>query len=852
MDNINNEFGIIAKLSDNSSESLTITEKIYEELFAEVVKNIYPAINKSPYIGKSKLKNEIELILKQIQLFVVHPYLYSKSIIGVFAGSSDFSDNILNRLQILNVGSIYVKQRGLPYVLFDSDFESNIYLKIKSGKLIKVNFSEYIAACKLFKQNIMLNDLARSIFFPIKLKYKNSNYVIFPKFAKKKSLEYKYLADLCDIYLYLFDGTYDYKELPYENISANKKIVIVANNTNDAVESCLNFIKSKCPSNSVMIVEIDHLEKYLESYDRMRKNFYFYDSILEKLLQLKSVLTLMYDKHEANIKGLANDSIFSTESMNEIIKLRNNEVYSKNNIEKILDDIRKSNLNIMELINKIKQEIINSFSSDKKDRLSEANIKDVSEVYNNICSNIVNYALLCKDYSLAKKYILKLQVNGYKFSYILNLYYELLSENKLVKSDIDKLINEKSDDQLVLHAKIKFYREIKLSDTERNKLASKILDKNADEMYYYACYVEETNGERQAFFLYQSAVDLGSTNAGDRLVSYYMKNSNINYFELKKLADKFIPRAAFYYGKYCLENRKYAQGITYLRISVSLLYTPAIIFYAEYLYNNIHQDFKKSEVLTAIYLYKVIADISSDRTIFCKLGILHHMVQDYISANKYFGLDCSLPEAKFRLGKMYFYGNCVTQDDINAKRYLEEALKGGCNDAEVYLSKLKNKQERQKNINRQNRYNKYSSNMDYQPKYTRVSSRQEGCFITTATCLASGKGDDCAELTAFRRYRDEVLLNSKEGDLLVKVYYKIAPKIVDMIANDENYEEIYQYLYNNYIKKGYELLLAGKGDEAKNLYMEGVLMLARKYGVDIPISEGYKYILDDGVISNKK
>ena len=34
--------------------------------------------------------------------------------------------------------------------------------------------------------------------------------------------------------------------------------------------------------------------------------------------------------------------------------------------------------------------------------------------------------------------------------------------------------------------------------------------------------------------------------------------------------------------------------------------------------------------------------------------------------------------------------------------------------------------------------------------------------------------------------------------------------------------------------------------------MEGVLMLARKYGIDIPVSEQYKYILDDVVTSNKK
>ena len=52
------------------------------------------------------------------------------------------------------------------------------------------------------------------------------------------------------------------------------------------------------------------------------------------------------------------------------------------------------------------------------------------------------------------------------------------------------------------------------------------------------------------------------------------------------------------------------------------------------------------------------------------------------------------------------------------------------------------------------------------------------CFITTAVCEAEGKPDDCAELTAFRRFRDGWLSQQPDGPALIEEYYEIAPAIV--------------------------------------------------------------------------
>ena len=81
----------------------------------------------------------------------------------------------------------------------------------------------------------------------------------------------------------------------------------------------------------------------------------------------------------------------------------------------------------------------------------------------------------------------------------------------------------------------------------------------------------------------------------------------------------------------------------------------------------------------------------------------------------------------------------------------------------------------------------------YEPDYTpsepsenREEKKKGGCFITTATCSALNKGDNCCELDTFQSFRDNWLLKQNSGENLVQEYYQIAPKIVrkiDMFPN---------------------------------------------------------------------
>lgn len=103
------------------------------------------------------------------------------------------------------------------------------------------------------------------------------------------------------------------------------------------------------------------------------------------------------------------------------------------------------------------------------------------------------------------------------------------------------------------------------------------------------------------------------------------------------------------------------------------------------------------------------------------------------------------------------------------------------------------------------------------------------CFITTAICEFEGKPDNCAELTAFRNFRDHYLRSCPDGETLIKKYYDIAPGIVLHIDLDQNRDLIYKKLRNKYLQPCFEDICAGRLQQCKKRYTKMVLQLEKKY-----------------------
>ncbi len=104
------------------------------------------------------------------------------------------------------------------------------------------------------------------------------------------------------------------------------------------------------------------------------------------------------------------------------------------------------------------------------------------------------------------------------------------------------------------------------------------------------------------------------------------------------------------------------------------------------------------------------------------------------------------------------------------------------------------------------------------------------CYITTAVCDSLGKGDDCYELSTLRDYRDNYLLKmDTEGEALVKMYYNIAPTIVNKINRENSSEMIYNEIWLNYLHPCISYIEAGENELSKKIYSEMVHKLADKY-----------------------
>ena len=103
-----------------------------------------------------------------------------------------------------------------------------------------------------------------------------------------------------------------------------------------------------------------------------------------------------------------------------------------------------------------------------------------------------------------------------------------------------------------------------------------------------------------------------------------------------------------------------------------------------------------------------------------------------------------------------------------------------------------------------------------------------GCYITTAICEEFGKADDCYELTAFRKFRDNWLKQQHDGEMLITRYYKTAPQIVDLINKQPNRTAIYQFINENYLSKCLLYIEKGENDKCKNAYIEMMEYLYRE------------------------
>ena len=106
----------------------------------------------------------------------------------------------------------------------------------------------------------------------------------------------------------------------------------------------------------------------------------------------------------------------------------------------------------------------------------------------------------------------------------------------------------------------------------------------------------------------------------------------------------------------------------------------------------------------------------------------------------------------------------------------------------------------------------------WRSSYDHEKSKSSGCFVTTACVQAKGLGDDCEELQVIRAFRDTYLKFRPDGKQMIAEYYALAPRILKAIDRLPDAEQVYSRLYVDLVKPVFQLILAGRPEDAVSHY----------------------------------
>lgn len=110
-----------------------------------------------------------------------------------------------------------------------------------------------------------------------------------------------------------------------------------------------------------------------------------------------------------------------------------------------------------------------------------------------------------------------------------------------------------------------------------------------------------------------------------------------------------------------------------------------------------------------------------------------------------------------------------------------------------------------------------------------LSSSSGGCYLTSACVYAKGLPDDCYELETLRKFRDEYMRSSCQGNEDIKHYYMTAPLIVDRINASNEAATEWKRIYEELVTPCIHLIEKGRTQEAYDKYKEYALKLESKY-----------------------
>jgi hypothetical protein len=129
----------------------------------------------------------------------------------------------------------------------------------------------------------------------------------------------------------------------------------------------------------------------------------------------------------------------------------------------------------------------------------------------------------------------------------------------------------------------------------------------------------------------------------------------------------------------------------------------------------------------------------------------------------------------------------------------------------------------------------YCASIDEDSLFWNVREQKcESCFITTACCSLIGLPDDCWELTTLRRFRDEYLGRRPEGEAQIRLYYEVAPAILEAMAEGPQGRRELSWIYALWIMPAALMVRCGLNRAAHRHYVRMMRALMARHLGEIP------------------
>ncbi len=655
-------------------------EQKLDQLRSAVDTTFFPVLNQSSYVDKGRLKLSIDRCLNDVATLCNVPQLLGRTCIGFVTGDSAGTD-LFSRLGVLK-DSLYLKDIGVPYLLFHTNEKSHIQILLQTGKIANMGglenhpeddqYSltpvEYNTLLELEAYGINIRSVVPAFLYFTTLKRHNSSYLILPhnEFAQEGSGR---LIAQCNAII-VYDTQLDSDALQILRDNFTMPVYFVTSNE-DSVRESINFLKSKYAGRVIETIDIAKLDNLLDSLSGYVERITLHDRLLAEMLNVDEFLSLDIVQHKELEKSLKKDSVLF--------------VNKGSNLEGIIEKFQKDQKHSIRILNNK----IDKFSEARQEILAIAKeLEDMlhSEVAPNTGIPTCIHAGVMRPEALWRRIILRSLVSGKlevaeKYQALYAMVYpeqSFLTEIYILKNKKIKLSGEQisklrymPDSPEVLRAKIYFREELNLSEQDCANIAALLpRPKDKDEKYYWACHLYEIYQNDKKLSVadplpfskvveaFREAVLAGSKNAARTLAAYC--GGERLYDEAKKIADISEKNAAYIYYLLCSTKGEHKLGLRYKKIAASLGHSKALDALAKEYWNSLENSTEVSfDAATGIF--------NNNNTKLINAGI---MIYDYLCKNTS-SKDNNIRE---RLGVFYFHNKQWTKSRDVLREYHETAL----------------------------------------------------------------------------------------------------------------------------------------------------------------------------------